>query len=127
MCSSDLAGLPLVLFEAPTRVRSLLVAVADRVPRAAVAVGRELTKMHEEVVVGTASEVAASPPIARGEFTLVISGLPAVEQTGVDTEAILGAARAIGLPDRAVVELLRAAGLGRREAYRAVQQSATEP
>jgi 16S rRNA (cytidine1402-2'-O)-methyltransferase len=114
-------GLPLVLFEAPTRVRSTLVALAERVPEARVAVARELTKVHEEVVVGTATEVADARPTPRGEFTIVISALPAPVQAAVDTDAIIGAARGIGLPDRAVVELLRAAGLGRRDAYRAVQ------
>jgi 16S rRNA (cytidine1402-2'-O)-methyltransferase len=38
-------------------------------------VGRELTKLHEQVLRGTADEVmAALGDPARGEFTLVISG-----------------------------------------------------
>jgi len=39
-------------------------------------VARELTKLHEEVLRGTAIEVAeAMGDRARGEFTLVISGV----------------------------------------------------
>ncbi len=54
---------PAVAFESPYRVRKSL------------AVGRELTKLHEQVLRGTAAEiltVLSDPP--RGEFTLVISG-----------------------------------------------------
>jgi 16S rRNA (cytidine1402-2'-O)-methyltransferase len=111
------AGLPLVLFEAPTRIVTLLGLVAGLEPEARVAVGRELTKVHEEVLVGTPGEVAARV-VARGEFTVVISGIQPRSADGIaNSEALLEAARGIGLPDRAVVELLRAAGLGRREAY----------
>jgi 16S rRNA (cytidine1402-2'-O)-methyltransferase len=115
------AGLPLVLFEAPTRIVALLGVVAGLEPEARVAVGRELTKVHEEVLVGAPSEVAARV-VARGEFTVVVSGVqPRVADGGVDSAALLEAARGIGLPDRAIVELLRAAGHGRREAYARVQ------
>jgi 16S rRNA (cytidine1402-2'-O)-methyltransferase len=49
--------------------------VAEVLPERHVTVGRELTKLHEQVLRGTASEILAvlsDPP--RGEFTLVISG-----------------------------------------------------
>jgi 16S rRNA C1402 (ribose-2'-O) methylase RsmI len=40
-------------------------------------VGRELTKLHEQVVRGTASEaLEALAAKAKGEFTLVIAGCP---------------------------------------------------
>jgi 16S rRNA (cytidine1402-2'-O)-methyltransferase len=45
-------------------------------PGRQVTVARELTKLHEQLLRGSASEVLAvldDPP--RGEFTLVISGL----------------------------------------------------
>ncbi len=71
-------GLPVVLFEAPHRVSRLL-GELDRLtavhPDLRVAAARELTKIHEEVVVGTPAEVAAALPTPRGEFTLVVSGL----------------------------------------------------
>jgi 16S rRNA (cytidine1402-2'-O)-methyltransferase len=66
---------PAVAFESPYRVRKSLALVAEVLPARHVTVGRELTKLHEQVLRGTASEVLAvlSDP-ARGEFTLVISG-----------------------------------------------------
>jgi 16S rRNA (cytidine1402-2'-O)-methyltransferase len=66
---------PAVAFESPYRVRKSLALVAEVLPARRLTVARELTKLHEEVLRGTASEVLAAlsdPP--RGEFTLVISG-----------------------------------------------------
>ena len=67
----------LVTFEAPHRV---VAALADLVamlgPERRVAACRELTKVHEEIVRGTAREVLAhfQKTAPRGEFTLVIEG-----------------------------------------------------
>lgn len=66
---------PAVAFESPYRVRKSLVLVAEVLPERHVTVARELTKLHEQVLRGTASDVlAALSDPARGEFTLVISG-----------------------------------------------------
>ncbi len=64
-----------VAFESPHRVQRSLAAIAEQLPERRLAVCRELTKIHEEVVRGTAAEVlVALGGRARGEFTLVISG-----------------------------------------------------
>jgi 16S rRNA (cytidine1402-2'-O)-methyltransferase len=66
----------LVAFESPRRVGTTLAVLAELDPERQVAVCRELTKLHEEVVRGTASELAgrygSEPP--RGEVVLVIAG-----------------------------------------------------
>lgn len=67
-------GGTLVAFESPRRVPRTLAALAELDPEREVAVCRELTKMHEEVVRGRAGELAEryrdAPP--RGEVVLVI-------------------------------------------------------
>ena len=81
----------LVFYEAPGRTGQTLADLAATLGgerRACVA--RELTKIHEEFVRGTLSELAAryaeTPP--RGEVTLVIAGAPAGEpEAAVDIEA----------------------------------------
>jgi 16S rRNA (cytidine1402-2'-O)-methyltransferase len=64
----------LVAFESPRRVASSLALLAELDPQRPVAVCRELTKIHEEVVRGSAVELAAryrqQPP--RGEVVLVV-------------------------------------------------------
>jgi 16S rRNA (cytidine1402-2'-O)-methyltransferase len=119
------AGLPLVLFEAPHRIASLLRELDEQVPEARVAACRELTKLHEEVVVGTPAEVLARLGDARGELTVVVSRVPAPATTPtLDLVALTEAAGRAGLSSRTTVELLRAAGVPRREAYRAVSSKA---
>jgi 16S rRNA (cytidine1402-2'-O)-methyltransferase len=66
---------PAVAFDSPYRVVKSLALIAEVLPQRHLTVGRELTKLHEEVLRGTAAEVSdALGDRARGEFTLVISG-----------------------------------------------------
>ena len=69
----------LVAFESPRRVAATLGVLAELDPERPVAVCRELTKLHEEIVRGTAGELAgryaSEPP--RGEVVLVIGGAAA--------------------------------------------------
>ena len=67
---------PAVAFESPFRIRKSLALIAESLPERSITVTRELTKVHEEVMRGTATDVlSALGERARGEFTLVISGV----------------------------------------------------
>jgi 16S rRNA (cytidine1402-2'-O)-methyltransferase len=66
---------PAVAFESPFRIQRSLGLIAESLPERSLTLTRELTKVHEEVMRGTASEVSAAlGERARGEFTLVVSG-----------------------------------------------------
>ncbi|HET6819347.1 MAG TPA: 16S rRNA (cytidine(1402)-2'-O)-methyltransferase [Candidatus Limnocylindria bacterium] len=114
-------GVPLVLFEAPHRVVDLLRRLAETAPQVQVAASREITKRHEETVVGSPAEVIDRLREPRGEFTLVVSGMAAPASDVTDGAALLAAGRRLRLSDRALTEILRATGMARREAYRLVQ------
>ena len=115
-----------VAFESPRRVGASLAVLADLDPSRPVAVCRELTKIHEEVVRGTASELAAryADEAPRGEVVLVIGGAPA--RTGVDPAAVDAVRRLVDAGARArpaatvVAELT---GVPANALYRAVAQS----
>lgn len=67
-----------VAFESPRRVRASLERLAACQPGRAVTACRELTKLHEQVVRGTAREVLeALDEAVRGELVLVLDALPA--------------------------------------------------
>ena len=68
----------LVAFESPRRLARTLTTLASVDPSRPVAVCRELTKLHEEVVRGAAAEVAAhfERHEPRGEIVLVIGPAP---------------------------------------------------
>jgi 16S rRNA (cytidine1402-2'-O)-methyltransferase len=92
-----------VAFESPRRLPASLASLAARWPDRPVAVCRELTKRFEEVVRGSAADVAAQftePP--KGEITLVVGGGSVAE--GDEEEALA-----------ALAELVEA-GVGRRQA-----------
>jgi len=66
---------PAVAFESPFRIAKSLALISESLPERSITLTRELTKVHEEVLRGTAAEVRADlGERARGEFTLVISG-----------------------------------------------------
>jgi 16S rRNA (cytidine1402-2'-O)-methyltransferase len=69
----------LVAFDSPRRIGASLAALAAVDPERAVAVCRELTKLHEEIVRGTAGELAAryATEDPRGEIVVVVGGAPA--------------------------------------------------
>jgi 16S rRNA (cytidine1402-2'-O)-methyltransferase len=63
------------MYESPFRVGDLLADLAAVAPDARVAVAREMTKLHEEIVRGSASELAAHYASERpkGEITVVVA------------------------------------------------------
>ena len=123
-----------VLFESPARLVALLEDLAKRAaadgPGRRVAVCREMTKVHEEVVRGTADEVAGHcrehPP--RGEVTVVVEGRRA--GAGPTAEELEGLAReavdAALAPSAAAREVARRTGVPRGEAYEAVMRAKAE-
>lgn len=66
-----------VLYESPHRLLKTLQSLADYVPERRLAVCRELTKVHESVVTGTAAEALSHfthhPDEVRGEVVIVIA------------------------------------------------------
>ncbi len=63
-----------VLFESPHRLAATLAELGDVMGNRRVSVGRELTKLHEEVFRGTLKEAGEHFSSPRGEFVLVVEG-----------------------------------------------------
>jgi 16S rRNA (cytidine1402-2'-O)-methyltransferase len=61
-----------VLFESPQRLEATLTELAELCPQRSLVVAREMTKVHEEFVRGTVSEIAAQKREWLGEATLVL-------------------------------------------------------
>jgi 16S rRNA (cytidine1402-2'-O)-methyltransferase len=112
---------PVVAFESPRRLPASLASLAAAMPERPVAVCRELTKRFEEVIRGTAAEVAAQltePP--KGEITLVLGGQPAVEGDEHDALAAVAELVEAGAGRRQAADVVsRLAGLSRNRLYRA--------
>ena len=67
---------PVVFFEAPHRIRASLADLETVSARRTVAVCREMTKLHESLVVGPIHDVLAGLQNPRGEFTVVLARAP---------------------------------------------------
>jgi 16S rRNA (cytidine1402-2'-O)-methyltransferase len=113
---------PAVAFESPQRLPATLASLAAALPHRSVAVCRELTKLHEEVVRGSAADVAglfAEAP--KGEITLVL-GPATVELDPAEEEAALAAVAELvagGLARGRASEIVaRLTGVPRNRLYR---------
>jgi 16S rRNA (cytidine1402-2'-O)-methyltransferase len=125
LAAFDGTGATLVAFESPRRVRTSLAAIAERWPRRHLAVCRELTKLHEEVLRGTADEVLEqlADPV-RGEIVLVLESMAGGVVGATEEEARKAASRALaellgcGVGTRKAAAIVAAmAGMPKRETY----------
>ena len=112
----------LVFFESPHRIRALLEDCSVVLAERAIAVCRELTKLHEEVFRGTSAEALAYFETARGEFVVVVHGAPPRKEIEADADgarAALALLKADGQTRRdAVAQVTDAFAVSKREAYK---------
>jgi 16S rRNA (cytidine1402-2'-O)-methyltransferase len=127
---AGVTSFPVVLFEAPERLAGTLAELARLWGDREAVVLRELTKLHEEMVRGTLSELAErwreTPP--RGEIVVVVGPAtpPAVEPS--DAERIVAELRRAGLgPSEAAREAAAATGLPRSDLYRLARRLSEPP
>jgi len=109
----------LVAFETPHRLRPSLQEALDALGDRRIAVGREITKLHEEWFRGSISEALSHFAEPRGEFTLVIEA-SAAAPAGTEAEAVemLRAFRDEGIrAQQAVRQVSERLGLQRRAVY----------
>jgi 16S rRNA (cytidine1402-2'-O)-methyltransferase len=119
----------LVAFESPRRVASSLAVLAALDPSRPVAVCRELTKIHEEVVRGTAADVAAryADEAPRGEVVLVVGPAPARAPGASELAPALDALRRLieagAKPRPAAAVVAELTGVSANALYRALTQT----
>ena len=120
---AELSGWPdaLVACESPRRLPTSLRSLAEALPARPVAVCRELTKRFEEVVRGSAEELARRFSEApRGEITVVIG--PAEVEHGAESDALAAVSELVeaGVGRRTAANLVaRLTGHSRNRLYRA--------
>ena len=114
----------LVFYEAPHRILETLEAIEATLGPRPVVVARELTKIHEEFLRGTAAEIRtqlAARDSIKGEITLLVgkAEAPPPDDTPID-EAVEALVRE-GVPRMdAIKQIARRRGLSKREVYKHV-------
>jgi 16S rRNA (cytidine1402-2'-O)-methyltransferase len=128
--AAALPGLTLVVYEAPHRILEMLADVAavwgDSVH---VVVARELTKLHEELLRGTAREVRselAARERVRGEIVLLIEAKPSAHPAPVSGNIVQQVSHLMeseGLDEKdALKRLARERGVSKSDLYRELQR-----
>jgi 16S rRNA (cytidine1402-2'-O)-methyltransferase len=113
-----------VFYESPRRVVALLREIAAALEDPEVAVGRELTKLHEEVLRGRASEVAErlDSKGPRGELAIAVH-VPAATHGAACEEDLTEEVRKLveaGRSARDIAERMKPQGVPRRRVYNIV-------
>jgi len=123
-----------IFYETPHRIVDALADIVDLFgPTQRIALARELTKLHEEFLRGTAAELLANlraRPSIRGEMVLLIDGTP-VPTTSTSADAHLTLAdevaalmRSESLSEKdALKRVAKSRNIGKSEAYREWQRS----
>ena len=110
-----------VAFESPRRLPASLASLAAAEPSRPVAVCRELTKRFEEVVRGSAADVAARfTEASKGEITLVIGpGAPQPKADELEASTIVSELVEGGIPRRRAADIVaRLTRLSKNRLYR---------
>jgi len=114
----------LIFYEAPHRILETLEAVELVLGPRSVVVARELTKIHEEFLRGTAAEiraVLAARDSVKGEITLLVGKAEAPPPDDTPLEEAVAALIREGLPRMdAIKQVARRRGLSKREVYKHV-------
>jgi 16S rRNA (cytidine1402-2'-O)-methyltransferase len=115
-----------VFYEAPHRIVETLDDIAEILGARPIVLARELTKMHEEFLDGTAAEVRealAQRPSLKGEFTILIgkSEIRQIDETPL--EAAMEALTRAGVPRmEAMKTLARERGMSKHEVYKRLNE-----
>jgi 16S rRNA (cytidine1402-2'-O)-methyltransferase len=117
--------MPLICFEAPSRLVDTLKELRDTLGDRPATVMRELTKLHEEIVAGRLSELIAhfSATGARGEIVIVVGAATPDAAGYEDPRELLRGLLATGMkPSLVAREAAAMTGLSRSELYELVEE-----
>ncbi len=113
-------GRPVIVYEAPRRLKSTLAAIAQIIPDAQLTIGRELTKLHEQIWTGRPAEALDEFGDPRGEFTILLIPPPPDTESWSDaqiSEALAEAAAQGASRSQAARHVAQRSGRPRREIY----------
>jgi len=117
-------------FEAPHRIQATLRDANDVFGKRPMTAGRELTKIHQEFLRGTASELSERLSTARGEFTIIVGPLTkSIESKEIPLSAADVAREFWHMTDiggcsrrQIVTELAKRSGRSAKEVYSAIER-----
>ncbi len=113
-----------IFYETPHRIEDALADIADVFGDAPIVLGRELTKLHEEFLSGTAAELRIAletRTAVKGEFTVIVGKSNATPTQAMTVEEEVATLIQSGIPRMdALKQVARRRGLSKREVYKSI-------
>ncbi|MDE5615500.1 MAG: 16S rRNA (cytidine(1402)-2'-O)-methyltransferase [Alphaproteobacteria bacterium] len=106
----------IIYYESPNRIMATIATLARVMPERKIAIVREITKIHEETIIGYPAElVDITPP--RGEIVIVVAPAPEHKMTDAEISEIVNDVVASSTK-AAAADLAARAGISKKEAYK---------
>ncbi len=106
----------IIYYESPNRIMATIAILARVMPERKIAIVREITKIHEETIIGYPAELAdITPP--RGEIVIVVAPAPQHKMTDAEIAQIVNDVAASSTKS-AAADLAARAGISKKEAYK---------
>lgn len=106
----------IIYYESPNRIMNTIAAIARVMPERKIAIVREITKIHEQTIIGYPADlVNIEPP--RGEIVIVVAPAPEHKMSDDEISEIVNDVVADSTKN-AANDLARRAGISKKEAYR---------
>lgn len=106
----------IVYYESPNRVKATIAAIARVMPERKVAIVREITKIHEETIIGYPADLM-NIDAPRGEIVLVVAPAPEHKMTDAEISQIVNDVAANSTKG-AAADLAARTGISKKEAYK---------
>ena len=106
----------IVYYESPNRIMNTIDAIARVMPERQIAIVREITKIHEQAIIGYPAELKNIEP-PRGEIVVVIAPAPEHKMSDAEISEIVNDVVA-NSTKAAAGDLAARAGISKKEAYR---------
>ena len=106
----------IIYYESPNRIMTTIAAFARVMPERQIAIVREITKIHEEVIIGYPADLMRIEP-PRGEIVIVVAPAPDKKMTDDEISQIVNDVVSKNTKFGAA-ELAARAGISKKEAYK---------
>ncbi|MBQ2844865.1 MAG: 16S rRNA (cytidine(1402)-2'-O)-methyltransferase [Alphaproteobacteria bacterium] len=106
----------IIYYESPNRIMNTIASMARVMPERQIAIVREITKIHEETIIGYPGELMnITPP--RGEIVIVVAPRPERKMSDEEISDIVNDIAATSMKS-AAADLASRTGISKKEAYK---------
>jgi len=106
----------IIYYESPNRIMATIGALARVMPERKIAIVREITKIHEECIIGYPADLMHIEP-PRGEIVIVIAPAPEHKMSDAEISEIVNDIAATSMKS-AAADLAARTGISKKEAYK---------